>query len=304
MAKDVWLGGTSDDVTVDANWQSGSKPVDGDVVHLNDQAARDMANGLTDTYWKDIDLTIVVEKTWTRKVAVSGTPWTIGGIDRLIFQGNQSAASSYFKAYNNVDEGTPGSGSSVTALCVCDTRSMREDVLNLDGLIDRISCLNGVMQVTSGATVQVRMTANGGTLNIPTGVTLTGVEASALGGVINCESSIPTVLVGGGTFILDSGADISTYLEVNDGTFRWQGEGTKDPPGSHSTIALAECYGGVFQTILERQFRTLTEMNMYKTATVDLTAGGLLMTLPTNGIGVFGDNSPKMPSGSRHTIAV
>lgn len=297
MAKDVWLGGTSDDVTLDANWQSGSKPIDNDVVHLNDQAQRDMASGLTDVYWNNIDLTVVVEKTWTRKVGVSGTPWTIGGIDRLIFQGNQSAAGSYFKA----DNGASGTGSDVLALCVCDTRSMREDVLNIDGIINRISCLNGNMQVISGATVNTRVTINGGKLNIPTGVTLTGTEVSVGGGEMQCESDVPTVLVGGGQFILASGADITTYLEVNDGTFRWEGEGTS---GAHSIIALAECYGGLFQTILERQYRTLTEMNMYKTASVDLSAGGLLMTLPTNGIGVFGDNTPKMPKGARYSIDI
>jgi len=110
------------------------------------------------------------------------------------------------------------------------------------------------------------------------------------GGTCNLGVDGKTVNVSGGTLILSDAAGAATLLNQTGG------EVILDSTGA--TIAIAEIHGGKFMTRQHRKTNTISVMRMYNNAVVDLSQGGINMTL-TDGIIKLGQNDPIAPIGAK-----
>ena len=291
MSDVVWLGGTSKNPAIDANWEGGSKPADGDTAIFNDQAQQgcdgaDLSTG-------GVTVAVIVEENFIYEIGSVGTPLQWSGFTLLYFGGN-GTSSSYF--------GLGATSPTDFDHVIVDSPSAKSDIVVVSGTIAKWTNRRGKASIDSSATVssggriEVLGTAGGlpSELTIPSGVTVTGTITSVDGGKVTAGASTPTVYLDSGEFVLDGTAGIGTRLEQKGGTFYWDAK---------STIALAEVRGGVFKSRKNRVSRTMTEMWMYGDAVVDFRQGGLNTTF-TAGIRVCGANQPMMPRGTKFSFAI
>ena len=296
MAVTTWLGGTSDDFNVAANWSGVAVPSTGDTLIFNDLAQQGMFTNIDAGTTAGLAFIVLVATGFQYAIGTSALPFEAAeGFTTIVYSGS-SLTPSFFSA----------DGSKTITRAVVDTAITKDDIVTFQGAgsIDQVIVRQGkaalaATTITSGGRIEVTGSQPGAPaeLSIPTGITLTGTDIGLREGKIDCSSDCINVNVSGGEFILNGGADMTALL-LTGGVCHWDAFNAS----AASTITEAEILGGTFRIRQDRQGRTLTNMNYYAGGTVDFKTGGLNVTYsnaPRNLGGTF-----ITPVGSSITVSV
>lgn len=299
MAIKVWLGTFSDNFSAvghEANWSDGALPVNNDTLILNDQATNSIGSGLATVL---TGIKLYATRGWEKNVGSSGNFLTFASMAEFLHNGRG------MDLY--LDAGTTG-----LSFGQVDTDSQSETACVLKGKLaigngrlvinsGRVQ-FNGTTTLESGGATFVTSSGasvDGTKLTIPaTGMTNTGHTLYQSGGLVDMSTGIPTCIVDGGRLRLLSSAAIATLLNQRGGVVKYN---------SNGTLAKCEWRGGTFDAsenlrLNGAAFRIITEAHMYDDAQVNLDNGSIALTL-TNGIRVFGKNSPKFAKGTKLSIS-
>jgi hypothetical protein len=293
MADNIWIGSVDGDPTNAANW-SGAALADDDQAIFNEQSQRSM-DGYDYTAAAEFQLTILVEEGFRFAIGSSGTPLEVNGFNRINFRGI-GTSSSYFTT--SAQSGGTNLGMDFVLV---DSPSPTVNLVVLDGTIDALSNRRGKTQIKSTATVlnggRIEVAGAGSApsiVDIPNGVTLTGVTLDMHGGTVTDAAGFPTVNLNDGDYSLNGSAGTVALINQFGGEGKWN---------ATNTITLLNVHGGVFRTETNNAGRTLTTGHMYGDGLIDFHLGGLNMTL-TNGIRAHGNKQPIPPKGTKITWAV
>lgn len=288
------------------NWQnvvSGANavPSDGDTAIFGKRATGPMTGNLDQATWGAKALTVIVEEGFEHYIGESGNPWVLGAYNSLIFKAKNTNAKSYFRG-DDTDAGKDGDFDRIFV----DARQGKEDLVNIDTAgtspeVKDVFISSGSVTFAGATTFTgTIVTADDGVCTIPSACVLTNAEINVHGGTFSLSSSAPDIEIAGGLFnFKGSNVDIATILRMYGGEFRW----IAFDPTNQSTIALAELYGGTFRTADDRGGRTLTTARMYRNAVMDLTRGGLALSL-TNPVECYGANRPNFGTGAKYAKSV
>lgn len=290
-----FIGGTSGDFGLGANWNTGVVPATGENWGMNKLAQRSISAGLNQA-----------AKTFPRVSIEEGCAFGIASaaghllcnIDHLYYAGR----------------GLTACITGTILRATVDSQQTSDDALLLDALITALSVrrgnvrLMGTRILPAASRIQVgRLNAlNAGEtdakLTIGSGVDLAtnNTMVNQDGGQVFCSSQVDDLIMNGGDFYLGvtpaagGTPDTGGLLlgEIKGGTFHWNSSGT---------VADFHASGeGVFINDLD-VVKTLTQGSMYDEAVVDLTNANSVIF--TNGIRALGRNAPLAPRGKVYSFA-
>ncbi len=272
MAVATWLGGTSDDFNVAANWSPAAVPSNGDTLIFNDLAQQGIFVNLDAATSVGKAFDVLVAPGFQFGIGTSALPFEAAeGFPLIVYQ-----ATTLVPAFFSAD------AAKTITRAVVDTSSTTDNLVTFQGagsttqvIVRQGKAALASTTITSGGRIEVTGSQPGSPaeLNIPTGITLTAVDIGLRSGTVNCSSDCINVNASGGEFNLKGGADMTALL-LTGGTCNWDAFDVSSP----STIGEAEILGGTFRIREDRAGRTLTNMNYYTGGTVDFKTGGLNVT--------------------------
>lgn len=292
MANKYWLGSTSDDLNVAGNWSPSGVPADADHIFAGSFSSRSCLTNISGASVAAKTFAFTVEDGFKYSFGESANPFTPGNGFSYVNIRGQSPSIFLAAGATQIDQ-----------MIVETLSALAGSVQVSAGEIVNLVVLKGDVVAASGVTISGVVSvygppadtsnANPSQLTVAAGCTLAGSTFFVRGGRLVSSTSIPTLRCGGGMSIISGSAGISTLLETLPGsTFYWD---------AASTIANAIWRGGKIKTRGESN-RTLTAATMFPEAEVDLTEGGMGLTL-SNGITLIGGAKPKLPSGAVMTFA-
>lgn len=281
----VWIAGTSKNPATVANWSTGDAVEEGDTLVFNDQAQQGM-DGADLSNATPVACDVIVEPGYIFEIGSSGTAFSLNGYTYMQF--SPGGSSQFFFGI-----GSTGANEGFQNLTV-DTANQRDPVLTLKGGdIDLLTLMRGKMVIDSTCTLPAGSFVQtfGGEITVEASVTInTNNVFSVNGGIATTNTTLETLNLSAGQFILDGTAGINDIVRQTGGEFIWDADS--------STIVLADVQNGTFRTRRNRITRTMTAMRMHNDAIVDFSIGGLNITF-TTGIKKFGVNEPKSPAGTK-----
>lgn len=292
MATKSWIGSVSGDPSVAGNWDPAVALADGDVAVFDDNAQRGMDGA---DYGNAIEtaLTVIVEPGFVYGIGSSGTPLAFNNFPEIRFRG-AGVTTSYFSTdcAAGDDQGAD--------IVVVDSLSAKNTIIDLAGTVGRLIGKAGRISLDSGITVSTQILIDGAELTIPSGgaADLSATRIVLDKGLIDCNVNTGSIQQNGGVFVLGGTGDIDTRLDMSGGEFIWDSANS----GAAVVLVLLEIHGGKFWCRKARVGRTITNANIYGDAIVDLSRGGLAMTI-SNPIRFYGKNRPNYPTGTQLTAA-
>ena len=276
MATKTWIGnngGNEGDWATAANWSASGVPASGDDLMFDGNANNDVlltnqpAGGADD--FDSITITSDFEYNFgTAAGPVVFSPSSDNGADVLRI--DASGCPTYCRISGLFPDATIlDSGTAATACELTGTYTL----LNL--IKGTITMVTGCT-ITTGNILYSSTPASDVTLTIPASCTITNLYQR--GGSVTSSSAVATRLdMDAGTFTHSAG-NMAT-LNMRGGSYYWNGEGT--------TLAKANLFGGTFDTRNNGVAKTITNMDVWPTATVYLNNGGKNITL-TNAANYYG----------------
>lgn len=266
MATRTWQGGGAPnpgDWGQANNWVENVVPVNGDEVYF-DRGAQDVNQGLAQGA-VDLDLLYVSNK-YSGSIGSSGLgALTLNWIDDFYYEGQGDEA--WFDTAN---------ATGITKCVVADSGA-GANALHLDGNVDDMYLLKGVVTIDTGAVcpfiaVQRVSGATDVSLSISSGVSVTILEQ--LSGIVVCESNVGVLYQHGGTFTHGAVGDSNTMTSL------WQWGGTTNYL-SNGTLTNLYGHSGVFDASGSRGPLTITEALLYYGQTANIANGLLNITITT-----------------------
>lgn len=258
-----------------ANWSGGAVPVDTDTIVIA-TGNKDIASGMDQSA---VDpAAVYFGEDFSGTVGTPASPLKLGTV--TMFRYNASLCQSFnfwpatcttgvIEATHSIADAFYGSAGTWTKLIVLGGPSIRF----------------GAATVLTAATIgQRRGSATPIGVTIDSGVTLTAVRLS--GGHVWCEAAAVTLeILGQGVWDHEGAStyDITT-LNISGGRFNWK--------SAAGTITKVNAYGGVFDGSLDPRSKTITNMDAYAGAYVNINNGVNTITCTNppvdHGCGIIG----------------
>lgn len=283
----TWLGGTSTDYTVWANWSTNATgAVSGDWPGW-DASENAVVNGETIIFTGDCDYgcatatadwdgstdgaaaKIIVTDSYNKGVGYASNPWSVSMANGAeVFIEGTLADNIYIKGVGTYD---------IPILTVLDLQAGK--TIFIDGTIGSLNLMKG--QVTTIATCTISTAVNVGyvsdatndsTLVLTAGTTLTGSTVNAQGGTItnSINDTITNVTVGKAKWTNTVGTSgLITNLNQYGGQFIW----------NSGDITTAQIYDGTLNCSSGTEARTCAALYQYTPATVNTNDGRRWVTI-------------------------
>lgn len=281
MSQIYWVGGTSGDFSVAGNWSGAAVPVAADDVYLTNNAV-DITLGLNQSA---ITLnSLNVDQSYTGKIAAAGTYLQINATTLNIGKasGDQSASGSQrihlngtFTTANIVDTGQSSADSGFQPVCLLGTiatLNVRSGRLGVAVLTPIETATVTTVNITQSDTASSSPVVTFGIVALTTA----NIEAGKL--IHKGTGTVTTAKVVGGEYRVES-SSLHTTLSVESGKVVYNGTGT---------ITTLNVYDATVDFSNDPRPKTVTNLNVYKNAKLNLQTGVLGSVTVTNGIKVNG----------------
>jgi hypothetical protein len=262
MATIIWNGSTID-WDVAGNWVGGVVPTNLDDIIFDGTSTQDVTDNVdvsADGIWSTArKLTVTPEYTGT--IGSSGNPLKMNFNGALSYKGGSGTSEFWFENANatGVLEAKLGPAGQQANAC------------RLDGIFIDVDCLRGKVQFETSATInhELRLLADtqlGGApiVDVPNGVTVTGVEAFVLDGQLLSDVAWPLLNICGNGRVQHSIDTAATIAEVI--------QGGGEFVSKLGTVTLYHIHGGKFDGATYSRW-VVTTMEASRGAFVDLRNG-------------------------------
>jgi hypothetical protein len=283
----TFLGSIDQNFNTPGNWDTNLVPQTDDDFMLNHRAEKPLIAGM-DQSGKDFGR-VTVSEGYNQKFADAATPFIFGTLSDLYFAGRGLGA---WLAGTVTRAHVSAPNASLTTLvldCAVTDLVVRSGIVQLTGS----KAMAGGGRIHVGAVGSGEDFYEAAQLIVADTFNLTTAALALSGGRVQCSANVGgRIDVSGGEFLAEDSAAV-TLLQMLGGKFRWRGDGT---------ITAAHIAGDALFDATEFDLvKTLTDLDMYDDAVVDLSAGYNLTV--SNGIRVHGKNAPRMPQGTVYSFA-
>lgn len=262
MAK-IW-NGASVDWNVAGNWSPSGVPTNSDDIVFDGTSTQSVTANVdrsADGTWSTARKFVVTPE-YTGTIGSTSAPLIMNFEGILTYRGGSATSEFWF------DQNDSGSGMTEAKLAPAGTQA---NACRLDGTYIDVDCMRGKVQFKTSAiiTEELRLIADsqlGGSpiVDVPNGVTVTGVEAFVLDGQLLSDVAWPSLVLCGNGKVehsIDTAATIALLIQ-----------GGGEFVSKLGTVTLYHIYGGRFDGSTYARW-VVTTMNAMRAAVVDLRNG-------------------------------